>query len=625
LVLKPNDPYFDFSMSRRPYSCCCIKLKKEYVGSFGDVGDFAVVGARYDATKAKSYGIPNLKWTHFFVGCLENKEEVQRWKRTPRFVATNVVELSAAQLKLFITNINPKTVPEEENRVLELRVEPGIDNGKRPQVIFPQPPIVDLRCFSFEKLGNTGFWSLRFPTLNKFQFERTYHDAIGFTELQEMAESEKLTTPPEDSEELMGWIAALEQADPGGIPVDAVTQCSDAAGSTITSSPANRQNSPQTSPASQVRASQEATASQATASQVIPDIPSNARYQQVKIHMPAHIELTPPKSSALTAKDREFAMQSPERSLTRNQRSKRQLEPSKTPRPAKIPARGERPFRPSPASLQSCKSSSPWKERGALTDITTSFSQSDNATASQPSRSPGGNSFYLPFSGNDLQGNCGAEPMQSSVAGSFRTAPGSSPPSSPPILLRAAFLSEPREDKLPLPIGPYNITPHQCRYCPESCPLAGYSFLLAPCISMSPWITEDLLSSHGVTSFHTDPREWKDKSETDVYSSSMPPGLADNTDNLTTKASNRGVRKRKIVLVESRRERATRAFLDRIESAQLQRRGGKREWVRVFDWRVIEDLTKEEAKCSRAGENRDAQLDMRSAQSIWRQYWVGLA
>lgn len=105
LVLKADDPYVDFGTVRGPYRCCVIKLKKEYIGHFGDVGDFAVVGARFDAAKARTYSIPRLKWTHFYVGCLENKEEVQRFGKPPQFVVTNVVELNATQLGAFMSSV----------------------------------------------------------------------------------------------------------------------------------------------------------------------------------------------------------------------------------------------------------------------------------------------------------------------------------------------------------------------------------------------------------------------------------------------------------------------------------------------------------------------------------------
>lgn len=89
--MKPaDDPYFNFDGTDSLKSCC-VKLKKEYFSSYGDVGDFCVVGVSYDAVKAKEYGIPNLKWTHFWLACLENKEEICRWNETPRFVVVAVV------------------------------------------------------------------------------------------------------------------------------------------------------------------------------------------------------------------------------------------------------------------------------------------------------------------------------------------------------------------------------------------------------------------------------------------------------------------------------------------------------------------------------------------------------
>jgi DNA ligase-4 len=213
LVLKADDPYFDFGTLRRPYSCCAIKLKKEYIGRFGDIGDFAVVGARFDAAKARTYNIPRLKWTHFYVGCLENKDEVQRFGKQPRFVVTNVVELNATQLAAFVSSVNPEAVRPEDNTAVSLRIEPGVDGGKRPSVIFPTPPVFDLRCFSFDKEGNTGFWSPRFASVSKIHTDRTYHDTISFAELQEMATKEREAPPPEDSQELLGWIAALENSE----------------------------------------------------------------------------------------------------------------------------------------------------------------------------------------------------------------------------------------------------------------------------------------------------------------------------------------------------------------------------------------------------------------------------
>ncbi|KAG7113627.1 DNA ligase 4 like protein [Verticillium longisporum] len=98
LVLKPDDPYFDFSKDKRSFAGCPIKLKKEYIGNFGDVGDFAVIGARYDPVKAQEYNVPGLKWTHFYYGCLTNKEDVQRHQTKPKFMVVDTVETTVQNI-----------------------------------------------------------------------------------------------------------------------------------------------------------------------------------------------------------------------------------------------------------------------------------------------------------------------------------------------------------------------------------------------------------------------------------------------------------------------------------------------------------------------------------------------
>ncbi|KAH8733583.1 hypothetical protein BGZ61DRAFT_162963 [Ilyonectria robusta] len=224
LVLKPDDPYFDFSDLRRPFSSCCIKLKKEYIGNFGDVGDFAVVGARYDPVKARGYRIADLKWTHFYLGCLDNREQVKRWNAKPEFTVVNVVELNETMLRDVVTYANPMPVPSNENTHLELKLTPGVEQGMPLAVVFTNPLVFDLKCFSFDKVGNTGFWSLRFPSVTKVHCDRDYTDTVSFEQLQEMAKDATTAKVLEDSQENLQWIAKLEGADPRGVAVDAISQ-----------------------------------------------------------------------------------------------------------------------------------------------------------------------------------------------------------------------------------------------------------------------------------------------------------------------------------------------------------------------------------------------------------------
>ncbi|ETS03002.1 hypothetical protein M419DRAFT_97984 [Trichoderma reesei RUT C-30] len=223
LVLKADQPYFNFENDAQPFTNRCIKLKKDYIGRFGEVGDFAVVGAGFDAAKARSYSIDNLKWTHFYVGCLDNREEVKRWNAIPEFTAVNVVELNETMLKSFLLYANPNSVPVEEN--VDTKVKHAA--GAQPVAMamaFTNPPVFDMRCFSFERASSTNWWSLRFPSVAKIHFDRDFSDVLSFDELQKIAEGATSARDVEDSQENLAWIARLEQADPRGLAVDAATQ-----------------------------------------------------------------------------------------------------------------------------------------------------------------------------------------------------------------------------------------------------------------------------------------------------------------------------------------------------------------------------------------------------------------
>ncbi|CAJ2508173.1 Uu.00g093590.m01.CDS01 [Anthostomella pinea] len=224
LVLKPDEPYFDFGASSQPYASCIFKLKKEYVQGWGDVGDFAVVGASYDSVKAKTYNLPNLKWTHFFIGCLDNQARPTAGIRKPRFRVVNMVELNATMLKT-VTQCSPLSVPFDGNTAFDLDLS-GLGTNKPPTVLFPEPMVFDVRCFSFDKASNTNFWSMRFPMVSKVHFDRSWKDTISFDEMQEAAVTATEVPEQEDSQEMREWVTALEKADPWGIAVDAISQTS---------------------------------------------------------------------------------------------------------------------------------------------------------------------------------------------------------------------------------------------------------------------------------------------------------------------------------------------------------------------------------------------------------------
>ncbi|KAJ0114907.1 hypothetical protein J7T55_004649 [Diaporthe amygdali] len=214
LVLKPDEPYFSFGRSRRRYASCCVKLKKGFIKKMGDVGDFAVIAGRYCATRAKVLKMPNVKYTHFYLGCLTNKEAVERWDARPEFTVVNEVEMNATMLDHFRRTWFTDTVPLTDDRAPVLNVPPGIVQGSKIITVFTEPAVFDMTCFSFHKESNTPFWSLRFPYVSKIHTDRTWMDCITFQELQVLAEDDIKCPDKEDSQELAQWIEALEQAEP---------------------------------------------------------------------------------------------------------------------------------------------------------------------------------------------------------------------------------------------------------------------------------------------------------------------------------------------------------------------------------------------------------------------------
>lgn len=184
---------------------------------------------------------------------------------------------------------------------------------------------------------------------------------------------------------------------------------------------------------------------------------------------------------------------------------------------------------------------------------------------------------------------------------SFTAQPSAKPTSSGSATFREVE-SQPSQPPAELPT---ESSSGKCRHLPEFCKFTTYSIILSPCVADFPWVADDLLSSHGVTEFLRYPKEWL------------------NDQNATAPGSTR--RKRKIALVDTRRREATVAFLRSIEAAQLKRRNGDREYVPVYDWRVLEKIREDEQKYSRNRWKPGTRFDITSPQGIWKRFWVGLA
>ncbi|KAI3336148.1 hypothetical protein F4824DRAFT_462370 [Ustulina deusta] len=561
LVLKPDEPYFDFNGTSKRYGCCNIKLKKEYIQGWGDVGDFAVVGASYDAAKAREYRLSNVRWTHFFIGCLENSNQARAKTEMPRFRVTNIVELTGPILSAFWDQQRPISVPYEDNRFIELDYS-GSALGKKPKVVFQYPLVFDMRCFAFDKEPNTNFWSMRFPQVAKVHHDRSYLDTITFSELQQIAEAAMHVPEEEDSQEMRQWVTALEKMDRGKFSVSTLSQattCSD-----VTSSP-----SPSTSP-------------RFTTRQPRRDLP------------------TPPRSSAVVAS----AGPEPGSSTisTSNQTKRRVPEQLRSGYAAKRRRRHS-----GTSSINSSQQNTPTDSSLSCTRHREPLSQVDLNVSEKPgtgSQHPPPNLSLTTSSTQGDADSCAEKPVASSPVAYYTASEMVS--SSPSRIARTRPSSVVTRSQS----NSSKSSSSCCATARDKCVLASYSILLSPCISSYAWITDDLLRRHGIIDPLLDPRVWHNIDSRMSISGSTGSFECEST----TKATlGRRQRPRKICLVESRRKEATEAFLQKIKDADLKKKSGGREWVAVYDWRVLETITEHELQ----------EKSSRSADP-WRRFYVGL-
>lgn len=562
LVVKPDEPYFDFGTSFRRYGCCNIKFKKEYIQGLGDVGDFAVVGASYDAAKAREYKISNVKWTHFFIGCLQNQQQARAKTEIPRFRVTNVVELTGPTLLAFWDQQTPISIPYEEN--MAFRLDYGRNPlAKKPTVIFPCPLVFDMQCFSFDKEPNTNYWSMRFPAVSKIHNDRSYLDTITFSELQEVAEAAVHAPEEEDSQEMREWLRILEKIDRGKFPADTTSQ------STIRSDALCSYSPP--------------TSSQRTIRQPRHGLPTpKPSFTAIGSDGPKSISSTAP---VLTGTKRTVA-----EGLERGHPMKRRRQHS------------------NPLPLNSSQEGA--SREGASADALSHKRRREPLGQVEPNavdNNRAGSVFPSVLTQDDQVSHLEKPPISSPVAYYTASETVSSSPVRPPTTQSrpSSVMNRSPSDMAQSKSG--------CLIAGHECPLASCSILLSPCISSYAWVTDDLLKRHGITDPLLDPRVWKatglwtDTAVGDTDGSSASPPSRDHKP---------GRRRcpRKICLVESKRKEATRAFIQKIEDADLKRRGNEREWVAIYDWRVLETLTEQETQEESPLRGTDP----------WRKFYVGI-
>ncbi|KAM0818809.1 hypothetical protein AB5N19_04622 [Seiridium cardinale] len=568
LVLKPNDPYVNFGSGSKHYASCAIKLKMAYLEGMGDVGDFAVIGASYDATRAKELKIEGLKYTHFFVACLQNPKQATAETAKPSYIVTNVVTLNEALSKYFKIYCNPPAVPLSENTysVLDFR---GLGTPDRPKDIFPDPPVFDVYSFSFDKPPNSGMWTMRFPQVSKIHLDRSYLDVLSSEKLQEAALNATKSPEMEDSQENSLLLSRIKRADPGRKSADYDSQATASPVSTVSAT-------------TSMRSTEDNTQEYDILNPIFEHTPAISNSKRGLI--------TPPRSTtvnvvgAADAAENVSANESTDTSSRNRKRTSQSMKDLSPYKKAKMPSK---------STTANTTKRKPLGARDA-----NDSQRSTRSTRSRRSESP------LPTLG-EIETTPPTEGyLPSSVNGSFHTA--NETPSSP---LRRTPRKKKNAEVEPVD-STKDRTPQAVHGCAHvgsesECAFVNCNFLLAPCISNYAW-TQDLLRGHGILDFAVDPATWEIPSLSGVSPRSRGsiPGWANGKKN---------TRVRKICLVEVRRPGATDEFMKKIEAAKLTRSNGKRDWVSVYDWRILEDITSMESGVASKGPE------------CWRSRYVGIA
>ena len=219
LVLKPSDEsYFNLGKPvKHSFPSRWVKLKKDCIKGLGDTADFAVVGAGYDVNEADKYEGMDIRWTHFYIGCLRNKAAVLHAGEKPRFFVFEQIKdgIRREDMKKLTENGCLRAMSTEFPEtweVFDIELARGLPSMS---VVFRKPFVFDIAGSGFDKSPNRDIFTLRFPRVMKVHFDRNWNESVDLEELQHMA-TEARTAPTGDLlVEVAEWIDKLNNIDRG--------------------------------------------------------------------------------------------------------------------------------------------------------------------------------------------------------------------------------------------------------------------------------------------------------------------------------------------------------------------------------------------------------------------------